>query len=450
MSYEENSVALDDDLSNAVSAQQTAQPGKAPGRENEFVAPEVAGDAPVGAAAGGESDPADENAEIENAAGEAGEFSFEAAPAALAQAADANSAISDLRGIEGFEEPSGEESAAEADFESLEDAGTALAGGETADMEFGFLAALLPTLASAAAPKIIHAVSRKISSKTRRRIKRFARPAKSIAAAAVSAKLSKSNVLSLLAKLLAEAETAPMGESASETEEAIATEVAAAMEVIIGTDDRIRINGTTNTPWRRFCALKIYFKGATYRGTDFHRSARGHPRGRALRLPASAHMAGRRRSRLTTGANGALVRNGDVDGVSRSVRGWVVERKPSCDYGCIVLPQGSFGGRNLGQFGFAAFPPQTLLAQPAILAGFPGDKPFAELWGMSRRIKTVTPDRLVYDIDSMGGQSGSPIYIKRNGERYVVGIHNYGASSGNSATRVTQSVYRRLQGWRQL
>ena len=94
--------------------------------------------------------------------------------------------------------------------------------------------------------------------------------------------------------------------------------------------------------------------------------------------------------------------------------------------------------------------PQELLAKPAVLAGYPGDKPFAELWGMARKIKVVGPTTLTYDHDTMGGQSGSPVYIKRNGSRYVVGIHNYGASSGNSATRVTQQVAQRLIAWAKL
>jgi glutamyl endopeptidase len=50
-------------------------------------------------------------------------------------------------------------------------------------------------------------------------------------------------------------------------------------------------------------------------------------------------------------------------------------------------------------------------------------------------------------MDTYGGQSGAPVYIKRNGQRYVVGIHNYGAQTGNSATRVTQPVYALLAKW---
>jgi len=66
---------------------------------------------------------------------------------------------------------------------------------------------------------------------------------------------------------------------------------------------------------------------------------------------------------------------------------------------------------------------------------------------MARRIKTVGDKTLTYDIDTVGGQSGAPVYVKRNGQRYVVGIHNYGAATGNSATRVTRPVGDRLLAW---
>ena len=155
---------------------------------------------------------------------------------------------------------------------------------------------------------------------------------------------------------------------------------------------------------------------------------------------------------MIPGANGTAKPYGSVVATQlRSVGGWVNGRKPESDYGCIVLPQGSFGGRSLGNFAFGALPNNEIVAKPAVLAGYPGDKPFAEMWGMARKIKTAGPRTLVYDIDTMGGQSGAPVYIKRaNGSRTVVGIHNYGAASGNSATRVTQPVYQRLLAWSKL
>jgi V8-like Glu-specific endopeptidase len=130
--------------------------------------------------------------------------------------------------------------------------------------------------------------------------------------------------------------------------------------------------------------------------------------------------------------------------------GWVTNRNPESDIGCVVLPQGAFGSQHLGSFGFASWDAPALLARPAVLTGYPGDKPFAEMWGMARRLKTITANTLIYDIDTAGGQSGTAVYIKRNGQRFVVGIHNYGSSGGNSATRVTQPVYQRLLVWSKL
>lgn len=97
------------------------------------------------------------------------------------------------------------------------------------------------------------------------------------------------------------------------------------------------------------------------------------------------------------------------------IDGWVNSKKPETDYGCVVLPPGPFGGVNLGSFAISAISAPALVAKPAVLAGYPGDKPFAELWGMARKIKTVGSMTLGYDIDTVGGQSGAPVYINRSG-----------------------------------
>ena len=66
---------------------------------------------------------------------------------------------------------------------------------------------------------------------------------------------------------------------------------------------------------------------------------------------------------------------------------------------------------------------------------------------MADAIGAVGPTTLTYQTDTYGGQSGAGLYIHRNGQRYVVGIHNYGAGTGNSATRITRPVYDRLLAW---
>lgn len=385
---------------------------------------------------------------------EAGEEFQEATLDQMAAESAGESAISDLRDIEGFELPMTAAESAATDGTALKDAGAAIEG-ERAEF-FPALAALAPTLISTIGPPVAKAVLGRLSPRARRVIKALPRPAVTAARTALPSILGGArgssplgSLLPMVAHLLESAESASTGrESGAEVDATFVEAAAAQIEAIIGADDRIRISSTTLTPWRRICALRITFPtGAVYRGTGFFIGARAvATAGHCVYLHNQGGWA--RKIEVIPGSNGTTFPFGSAGAVSlRSVGGWVTGRKPECDYGCIVLPSGAFGGRNLGSFGFAAFTPAQLLAQDAVLAGFPGDKPFAELWGMTRRIKTVAPTTLVYLIDTMGGQSGAPVYIKRDGQRYVVGIHNYGASTGNSATRVTQSVFERLLAW---
>ncbi|MEW6471358.1 MAG: serine protease [Actinomycetota bacterium] len=413
-------------------------PAKPTPAETVMVVEEVVGEGFSETLDGGEG--AAEGLHVE-ASGEGAESSEEYAEASaeqLAAQAAEESAVSDLRGIEGFEEYSGGEGAGEEAAGLLADAGSATEGGE----EFlpilaGVASTVLPMLASKVGPALAKGVAARLSPRARAALKRHR---------------VGSGLISVVAKLFETAESMPAESGAEATvDEATVEETTQLLEVIIGTDDRVRITSTTKVPWRRYCALRIEFpSGARYKGSAFLTGSRtAITAGHCVFLKNQGGWA--RRIEVIPGCNGNQRPYGQAIATSfRSTEGWTKQQKPESDYGAIILPVGAFAGKKLGSFGFGVFSAAELLAQPAVLAGYPGDKPFGELWGMSRKIKTVTATQLIYDIDSMGGQSGSPVYIKRNGKRYVVGIHNYGASSGNSATRVTAPVFVNLQKWTQI
>lgn len=415
--------------------------GAAPPAPTESLVEEVGGS--VIAAPGGESVAEAEAEAHAEAIGEAAEFgdgtSAEATPEQLAEAAtDAENAWSDLRAVEGFEETSAE-AGAEGGVEALPDAGEAVGEGgqEFFPLLAGLAASVVPTLISKIGPRVAKGVMQKLSPRAKKGLKR---------------QRAGGGVLSVLAKLLETAEAQPMEsvtESESESIEALVTEAVQALEVIIGTDERVRITKTTNVPWRRVCALRITMAKGTYRGTGFFIGPRTiATAGHCVFLKEQGWA---KKIEVIPGANGTLRPFGSTTATSfRSTQGWVRDGKADSDYGCIVLPSGAFPGQKFGSFGFGVFPPNVLLAKRAVLAGYPGDKSFAELWGMPFQIKSVEPQRLVYTADTAGGQSGSGVYIKVNGKRYVVGIHNYGATSGNSATRVTEPVFKNLQAWSKL
>lgn len=227
-----------------------------------------------------------------------------------------------------------------------------------------------------------------------------------------------------------------------------ATETVA--EVVIGADDRVRVTNTTAYPWRTICSLRITARdGSRWIGTGWLVGNRT-----LITAGHVVYMHSRggwvRNIEVIPGRNGSSEPFGSCTATSfRSVLGWTRSRKRSHDYGAILLPRTCDYGKRLGYFGYANYGFFTLLNMLVNLSGYPGDKPAGTQWWHARRIKWVTSRTLVYNIDTAGGQSGSPVWRKKGSQRYAVGIHTNGSSSGNSATRITKPVFDNIKKWKQ-
>lgn len=309
-----------------------------------------------------------------------------------------------------------------------------------------FLAAILPALASAALPLVMRAGKGAIKSaikKLPKHKRRKYRAGKHVLKALHPA-------VKIFLDTVRQKETSIIGASEESAYEdpAVVAEIARTMEIVLGADDRTRVSPTTGPVWRKICALRIETAdGAVALGTGFLVGPRtvltaGHC------VYAHNHGGWVKRIEVIPGANGNKKPFGSWTSSSfRSVAGWTKRKVPASDYGCIQLPA-TADTRRLGRFGIArAVSRRELLGRRVTIAGFPGEKPFAQMWKSNDQVKAVSSKVLVYRNDTTGGMSGSPVFVTQGGRRQVVGIHNYGASSGNSATRINSRCRRNIARW---
>ncbi len=223
-------------------------------------------------------------------------------------------------------------------------------------------------------------------------------------------------------------------------------------EAVIGTDDRVRIQATNVYPWRAHASLLVTAAdNSQWIGTGWfigpHTLVTA---GHVVHIKNSG-VPGRdgwaRRITVMAGRNAASLPYGSVTSTSfRSVFGWTSSGDENYDYGAIILPTDL--GLTTGWFGFGVWSDADLGGVMANISGYPGDKPSGTQWYHARRVTSVNPRKVFYDVDTAGGQSGSTVYRIINGSRYGVAVHAYGGATSNSGTRIVTPVFNNMVAWK--
>jgi V8-like Glu-specific endopeptidase len=128
-------------------------------------------------------------------------------------------------------------------------------------------------------------------------------------------------------------------------------------------------------------------------------------------------------------------------------------QKRPYDYGVITLKTSL--GKKLGWWRQLASPSDKILKNAQVnTAGYPGDKGGKYLYWTRNRIVKVHPRRLEYLHDTFGGQSGSPIWLRKGKQRWLIGIHTTrdidGPPVANTGIRLSAQVLSDIKRWLRL
>ncbi len=227
------------------------------------------------------------------------------------------------------------------------------------------------------------------------------------------------------------------------------------------TSDLRRVFDTTSAPWRRICSLEIHGSGGNViGGTGFFVGPRsvltaGHCVHDAVALGGWTTQI-----IVRPGRNGVNEPLGQLaaTGVFTTDR-WRDARDRDFDYGLIQLgPEAEAITLKTGLFATAALDDATLANQRVNISGYPTNKPGtvpagSEQWFHARQVLATTALRLFYDVNTLEGQSGAPVWLQMPDGPLVIGIHaaNVDASlpglTANSGPRITQAVLDAIHGW---
>jgi glutamyl endopeptidase len=223
-------------------------------------------------------------------------------------------------------------------------------------------------------------------------------------------------------------------------------------EAIIGIDDRAKITNTTQYPYRAIASLLITAAdNSRWIGTGWFISPRTLVTAGHCVYIKNSGVPGRdgwvKSITVIPGRNGTSMPFGQaVSTQFKSVAGWTNNGDSKQDYGAIILNTPL--GNTVGTFGFGVYTDADLLATTANVSGYPGDKPSGTQWFHARKVTSVGPQKVFYDIDTMGGQSGAPVWRLIGGQRFAIAIHAYGGATANSGTRISPAVNANLVAWK--
>jgi glutamyl endopeptidase len=234
------------------------------------------------------------------------------------------------------------------------------------------------------------------------------------------------------------------------------------LEIVLGRDDRQRVENTTIAPFKWVASLEIEASdGTRWLGTGWLASSSlvvtaghcvymhkhgGWVESIRIRLGVLAGDDGT----IVAEAKPAITRNRGF----RSVDGWTSDKDPECDYGAIFLAEPITG--TYGHFLYQARSDSDLSKQLFNIDGYPADKPRYTQWFNGRQPAEVTARLLEYSFDTYHAESGGPLWdyvsersagAAQTGNRVVLGIHTRGGDLSNFGVRITEGVASNITGW---
>jgi V8-like Glu-specific endopeptidase len=224
--------------------------------------------------------------------------------------------------------------------------------------------------------------------------------------------------------------------------------------LVPGHDRRSRVLDTAFDPWRKICALEITAKdGSQFIGTGWIAGPRliitaGHC------VFNKTYDGWMESIQVIPGRDGELEPFGRYSSkLLRTMERWSTAGDENYDVGAIILSEDL--DDKLGSFTFGFYPEHRLISQMVNISGYPRCTAGEEQMHHSNRICDVTDHKLYYDVDTEGGQSGSPIWFYSDSELdpVVIGVHSNGAGkslNANSGVRITSVLVDKIAEWRKL
>lgn len=211
-------------------------------------------------------------------------------------------------------------------------------------------------------------------------------------------------------------------------------------------DDRVRVDPMSSPPYKWICSLLIESGSSKYIGSGFKIHL---PDVNRTAIVTSGHctymrVSGAYANKITVkfpGEAAIEVRRSDLYATVEYINGGSKDH----DYGLILLP-----GNDASDDGFgwsAIVEDEELNDRVVTNCGYPADKPQGTMWITGGKISSYTDKRIFYmaDTDTVGEQSGSPLYTWYGGYWTVLGVHSHGGSPNSALRFTTQMITRFLQ-----